>query len=416
MVGGNIKAKDFSSLAILLKRIMVSPTNFNCTNLPVPEFHHCGPELETISMRQWVVILIGSILVALCIWFFHGSQVNLMQNDSHISEKISESMFVPVQTDDESEPTTAQLKVIEDRFLRIKANCGDICQTSIEQTRSTPSKWYDHVIKKFDCQTLFRNQDFDAYATLSKPTDLIPDFMLQDYSYQGRANIFQWFMDESGGGNAKIYWKENDVEKIIRKIRRGNFKGFGYEAGEEIYRHIRDQMNVTNKHVLIIGSRAPWLEAIFLFAGVGHITTLEYAKIYSKHPKITAMVPPDFSQMYLNGTLPLFDIVATYSSIEHSGLGRYGDGLNPFGDLIAMARAWCVLKEGGHALVGVPSGADGVAFNVHRIYGPVMYSHLFANWEQIYTETDPKIFTRYRDGSFIQTLHLLRKNSSLLSL
>ena len=40
---------------------------------------------------------------------------------------------------------------------------------------------------------------------------------------------------------------------------------------------------------------------------------------------------------------------------------------------------------GGRALVGVPSGKDGVAFNSNRIYGRVMLPHLFANWKQIYS-------------------------------
>ena len=40
----------------------------------------------------------------------------------------------------------------------------------------------------------------------------------------------------------------------------------------------------------------------------------------------------------------------TYSSLEHSGLGRYGDSLNPWGDLITMAKAWCLLKPKGRAL------------------------------------------------------------------
>ena len=35
-----------------------------------------------------------------------------------------------------------------------------------------------------------------------------------------------------------------------------------------------------------------------------------------------------------------FDAVVSFSSIEHSGLGRYGDALNPWGDLIASAQAW----------------------------------------------------------------------------
>jgi hypothetical protein len=61
---------------------------------------------------------------------------------------------------------------------------------------------------------------------------------------------------------------------------------------------------------------------------------------------------------------------------------RYGDALNPWGDLIAMARAWCFVKPGGQALVGLPSGPDTIGFNSHKIYGPVSYAQMFANWEQ----------------------------------
>ena len=71
--------------------------------------------------------------------------------------------------------------------------------------------------------------------------------------------------------------------------------------------------------------------------------------------------------------------------IEHSGLGRYGDSLNPWGDLIAMAQSWCLLKPGAKALVGVPGGKDSIGFNELRIYGRIMFPHLFANWKQIYT-------------------------------
>jgi hypothetical protein len=52
---------------------------------------------------------------------------------------------------------------------------------------------------------------------------------------------------------------------------------------------------------------------------------------------------------------PLFDAVVSHSSLEHSGLGRYGDPLNPWGDLVTMARAWCVAKPNeGKLLLGVP--------------------------------------------------------------
>ena len=67
---------------------------------------------------------------------------------------------------------------------------------------------------------------------------------------------------------------------------------------------------------------------------------------------------------------------------------RYGDAINPWADLITMAKAWCIVKKGGLSLVGVPSQFNGVsgfgsiAFNAHRLYGRIQLSHLFANWKQ----------------------------------
>ena len=44
----------------------------------------------------------------------------------------------------------------------------------------------------------------------------------------------------------------------------------------------------------------------------------------------------------------------TFSSVEHSGLGRYGDALNPWGDILTIAKALCVTREGGSLTIGVP--------------------------------------------------------------
>jgi hypothetical protein len=76
-----------------------------------------------------------------------------------------------------------------------------------------------------------------------------------------------------------------------------------------------------------------------------------------------------------------FDAIVTFSSVEHSGLGRYGDALNPYGDKQTLARAWCLAKPGAPLLLGVMYGAtDGLEFNAHRIYGPMQLAHLTANW------------------------------------
>ncbi len=46
--------------------------------------------------------------------------------------------------------------------------------------------------------------------------------------------------------------------------------------------------------------------------------------------------------------------------------------LNPWGDLIVMARAWCLVKPGGKALVGVPSG-PGMNFKTFFVQIIVQY-------------------------------------------
>ena len=49
--------------------------------------------------------------------------------------------------------------------------------------------------------------------------------------------------------------------------------------------------------------------------------------------------------MYLNRTLPQYELIVSVSSLEHPGLGRYGDSINPWSDIIAVARAWCASSD-----------------------------------------------------------------------
>jgi len=54
--------------------------------------------------------------------------------------------------------------------------------------------------------------------------------------------------------------------------------------------------------------------------------------------------------------------------IEHVGLGRYGDPLDPEGDMKAIAELKRVLAPDGTLLFVVPIGAPKIIFNAHRIY------------------------------------------------
>jgi SAM-dependent methyltransferase len=64
--------------------------------------------------------------------------------------------------------------------------------------------------------------------------------------------------------------------------------------------------------------------------------------------------------------------------VEHVGLGRYGDPLDPDGDLKAIAELKRVVRPGGHLLFVVPIGGQAqILFNAHRIYTADMIRHYF---------------------------------------
>lgn len=55
-------------------------------------------------------------------------------------------------------------------------------------------------------------------------------------------------------------------------------------------------------------------------------------------------------------------------TIEHIGLGRYGDEIDPQGDIKSINELKRVLKPGGDLLFVTPVGKPRIEFNAHRIY------------------------------------------------
>lgn len=56
--------------------------------------------------------------------------------------------------------------------------------------------------------------------------------------------------------------------------------------------------------------------------------------------------------------------------IEHVGLGRYGDCLDPMGSHRAAFELARVLSPGGRLYLSVPVGRERVCFNAHRVFHP----------------------------------------------
>lgn len=56
--------------------------------------------------------------------------------------------------------------------------------------------------------------------------------------------------------------------------------------------------------------------------------------------------------------------------VEHIGLGRYGDALNPSGTRQACSELNRIIAPGGSLFISIPIGKPRVQFNAHRIHEP----------------------------------------------
>ena len=134
----------------------------------------------------------------------------------------------------------------------------------------------------------------------------------------------------------------------------------------------------------MIGTVEPWAEAILVNLGANNVTTIEYRELTIEHERVTTTTPCRVAEQFISGQAVPFDTVFSYASVDHTGLGRYGDPLTPFGDLEATAQVWCMVKPGGYLILAVPVSSDRkkcyIIWNFGRVYGAVRLQHLTANW------------------------------------
>ena len=122
-------------------------------------------------------------------------------------------------------------------------------------------------------------------------------------------------------------------------------------------------VGVKHKQVLVAGSISPWVESIVTALGDRdtRILVSDYQTPENSVPHIRTIDTPDLLRgIYAaNSTADAYrmqhDVVISYSSVEHDGLGRYNDPLNPSGDFAAMRELYDMTRPGGYLLVAVPA-------------------------------------------------------------
>ena len=268
--------------------------------------------------------------------------------------------------------------------------CGNLCKVNGGTFEN--SLFFQKRTVPVDCKAIFADEVFIMRGhELDAAPKEIPKKYLSDYTLNGQIPLKDFYFDQMylSKTAATPVWKKELVEEWIELANKDELGG-NYGPGETW--HLKNGLKVANGvkngRVLVIGSENPWVEAAVLSVGASEVVTLEYGKIVSEHPSIKTMTPDQFKKAYLAGTLGLFDAIVTFSSVEHSGLGRYGDALNPWGDVLEIARAHCVCKPNGSLVIAVMTndGNDKLEFNAHRIYGKKRWPYLASNWQQVYRE------------------------------
>ena len=86
-------------------------------------------------------------------------------------------------------------------------------------------------------------------------------------------------------------------------------------------------------------------------------------------------------------------------TVEHIGLGRYGDPIDPSADLKAINELKRVVKPGGSLLFVVPVGKARIIFNGHRIYNARSVENAFSGFklEDFSLVTDDARFSQGAD-------------------
>ena len=161
------------------------------------------------------------------------------------------------------------------------------------------------------------------------------------------STVIPWRLEDHANGGVTNEWYADDIMRRVQITRSGTCFT-DYHNVTAICQALEQYapQAIAGKRGLVLGSQSPWAESILLAHNALHVTTLEYQKsscigvglcgnLSIIHP---ARAAKDYVASRSAKMQRSFDFAFSYSSYEHDGLGRYGDPINPVGDLSQFKR------------------------------------------------------------------------------
>lgn len=216
-------------------------------------------------------------------------------------------------------------------FLRaIKQRVGCTDEAVIQSILS--DKNYTMYCAEFEMmEKSFIQSDMERYAQLNKR----PGFAIQ------KQNVWPVITDKyaPAGTTGNYFWQDLWAAKKI--------------VAQEVTEHFD------------IGSRLDGFIAHLLAAGID-VTMIDVRQFPSQISNLHTIVD---NATYLHQIEDeSIDSMSALCSIEHFGLGRYGDPIDPDACFKCFENIQKKLKKGGQLYISLPVGRERVEFNAHRVF------------------------------------------------
>lgn len=175
----------------------------------------------------------------------------------------------------------------------------------------------------------------------------IPRYVRDFFSFRAKYSglikfqpcLHDWY-DEGGVTKNEYFWQDLLVARMI------------FEADPE--RHVD------------IGSRVDGF--------IAHIASFREIEVFDVRPITTKISGVKFKQADLMkplGSLKGYcDSLSCLHALEHFGLGRYGDPVDPEGFVRGFVNMSALIRQGGTFYLSVPIGIERVEFNANRVFDP----------------------------------------------
>jgi hypothetical protein len=114
---------------------------------------------------------------------------------------------------------------------------------------------------------------------------------------------------------------------------------------------------------------------------VSHVAVFRQIEIFDIRPQVSKVKNIVFKQadlMQVPADMENYcDSASALHSLEHFGLGRYGDPIDYYGYLKGINSITKILKPGGTFYFSVPIGKQRIEFNAHRVFSLAYLLQLF---------------------------------------